>query len=183
MGTFNYNLATFLGELVKKVAPMDYSCSDTFLIDLGNYNIENKFTVSFDVYSLFTNIPLNNTLDLAVKIIFEKSGDLKITRKEFKALFVFSTSKTNFIFQGVIYNQIDGIAMGSPLAHTLVNLFMGFNEEKWLKEFKGASMIYLRFLKTEIVIFALLKHQASQHQIYKGRKIKLVSSIFGHFYF
>ena len=30
VGTFNYNLASFLGELVKKVTPMDHIFSDTF---------------------------------------------------------------------------------------------------------------------------------------------------------
>ena len=69
----------------------------------------------------------------------------------------FSTSKTNFIFDGVIYDQIDGIDMGSPLAPTLANLFMGYNEGKWLSEFgwgglnfiRAMLMTYLRFLKTK----------------------------------
>ena len=68
MGTFKYNLAAFLSELVKKVTPMDHSCSDTFtsLKDLGNQNIEGKFIISFDIPSLFTNIPLEGTAELAV---------------------------------------------------------------------------------------------------------------------
>ena len=74
--------------------------------------------ISFDVSSLFTNIPLEETLDFAVKLIFENSSELKITREELKELFVFCTSKTNFIFDGVIYDQIDGIATGLPLAPT-----------------------------------------------------------------
>ena len=94
---------------------------------MGNRDIEGKFTISFDVSSFFTNIPLYETLDL------------KISRKELKELFVFSTSKINFIFDGVIYDQIDGIAMGSPLAPTLANLFMGYNEGKWLTEFGGGG--------------------------------------------
>ena len=102
-------------------------------------NIEGKFTISFDVSSLFTNIPLEETLDLAVKHIFENNSELKITCEELKELFVFSTSKTNYIFDGVIYNQIDRIAMGSPLAPTLANLFMGYNEGKWLTEFGGGG--------------------------------------------
>ena len=69
----------------------------------------------------------------------ENNSELKITRKELKELFVFSTSKTNFIFDGVIYGQIDGIAMGLPLAPTLANLFMGYNEGKWLSEFGGGG--------------------------------------------
>ena len=37
----------------------------------------------------------------------------------------------------MIYDQIDGIAMGSPLAPTLANLFMGHNETIWINEYTG----------------------------------------------
>ena len=43
------------------------------------------------------------------------------------------TSCTNkkkiFLFNGKFYDQIDGIAMGSPLAPVLANLFMGHNDK------------------------------------------------------
>ena len=82
--------------------PSDYSCSDTFtfLDELKQQNLEGKFTVSFDVCSLFTNIPLDETIDLAVNSILDKKPNLKITKKELRELFVFATSKTNFIFSG-----------------------------------------------------------------------------------
>ena len=44
-------------------------------------------------------------------------------------------SKTHFIFNSKFYNQIDGVAMGSPLAPVLANIFMGFHESKWLNEY------------------------------------------------
>ena len=81
-------------------------------------------------------MPLDETLNLAVDLIFEKYTNLKITKKELFELFTFCTSKTNFLFDGVVYDQIDGIAMGSPLAPTLANLFLGHYEGVWLNEYE-----------------------------------------------
>ena len=39
---------------------------------------------------------------------------------------------THFIFNGKFYNQIDRVAMGSPLAIVLANIFVGFYKSKWL---------------------------------------------------
>ena len=48
------------------------------------------------------------------------------------------------MFDGKIYDQINGIAMGSPLAPTLANLFMGHNEEKWIENFEGVKPVFYR---------------------------------------
>ena len=50
----------------------------------------------------------------AINLIFNHNPNLNITRKELKKLFLFVTSQTHFIFNSKFYNQIDGIAMGSP---------------------------------------------------------------------
>ena len=167
IGTFNYNLASFLGNLVKNITPSEFSSSDTFsfLDDLKKHDIEGKFTVSFDICSLFTNIPLNETIDLAVDLILKKDPKLKITKHELKELFHFATSKTNVIFQGVIYDQIDGIAMGSPLAPTLANLFMGSNETKWLNEYKGQKPNFYRRYVDDI--FATFETESDADSFFK----------------
>ena len=71
------------------------------------------FMVSY-VTSLFTNIPLSETIDLAVNAIFESNTglDLKLGKIELKELFNFATSYTNF-FNGCFYDQVDGVAMSS----------------------------------------------------------------------
>ena len=106
IGTFNYKLAGHLGNLLKDAIPCDYSSSDTFafLKDLKCVDLKDKFTVSYDVCSLFTNLPLEETLDLAVDVIFAKNPNLKISRSELRELFSFCTSKTNFLFDGVVYD-------------------------------------------------------------------------------
>ena len=97
------------------------------------------------VTSLFTNVPLQKTIDTAINLIFNHNPNLNITRKELKKLFLFATSQTHFIFNSKFYNQINGAVMGSPLASVLVNNFMGFHESKGLNEYNlNKSKFYLR---------------------------------------
>ena len=60
IGTFNYNLASFLCDLLSPLVPNDYSCKDTFsfVSQITNENLSKTFLISYDVTSLFTNIPL-----------------------------------------------------------------------------------------------------------------------------
>ena len=55
---------------------------------IKNSNLSKKFHVSYDVTSLFTNIPLQETIDIAINLIFNHNPNLKITRKK---LFLFLT--------------------------------------------------------------------------------------------
>ena len=94
-----------------------------------------KFLVSYNVTSLFTNISLQETIDLAINLIFNHNPNLKITRKELQKLFLFATSQAHFIFNCKFSNQIDGIAMASSVAPILANISMRFHESTWLNEY------------------------------------------------
>ena len=79
---------------------------------------------------------------------------MNITKKELKKLFLFATSQTHFIFNSKFYNQIDGVAMGSPLAPVLANIFMGFYESKWLNEYNlNKPKFYLRYVDDILAAF------------------------------
>ena len=84
IGTFNYNLARFLCDLLSPLVPNDYSCKDTFsfVSQIKNANLSKKFLVSYDVTSLFTNVPLQKTVDIAINLIFNHNPNLNITKKE-----------------------------------------------------------------------------------------------------
>ena len=79
-GTFNYDLAHFLCDLDY------YSCIDTFsfVSKIKNANLSGKFLISYDVTILFTNIPLQETIDIAINLIFSYNPNLNITKKELK---------------------------------------------------------------------------------------------------
>ena len=81
--TFNYNLACFLCDPLSPLVPNDYSCKDTFTFvsQIKNANLSKKFLVSYDVTSLFTNIPLQETIDIAINLIFNHNPNLNITKK------------------------------------------------------------------------------------------------------
>ena len=63
-------------------------------------SVTDKFLISFDVTSLFTNIPLIEAIDIAINLIFEKSPDIKFTKRELCKLFRIATSETHFTFNG-----------------------------------------------------------------------------------
>ena len=109
IGTFNYNLARFLCDLLLPLVPNGYSCKDTFsfVCQIKNANLSGKFLVFYDATSLFTNILLQETIDIAINLILNHNSNLNITRKELKELFLFVASQTHFMFNSKFYNQID----------------------------------------------------------------------------
>ena len=114
IGTYNYNLAKLLCNLLEPHILNDYNATDTFTFvqEINNLPMFGKFLISFDVESLFTNIPLKECIDLTVKYISEGNPDLKLTPSDLKRLFTFATAETHFLFKGSFYDQIDGVAMG-----------------------------------------------------------------------
>ena len=74
IGTFNHNLASFLCDILSPLVPNDYSWKDTFSFVSQTKNVT----------SLFTNIPLQETTDIAINLILNHNPNLNITRKELK---------------------------------------------------------------------------------------------------
>ena len=120
IGTYNYNLAKYLCNLLSPHIPTEHCAADTFTFvqDIQSLSMFDKFMVSFDVESLFTNIPLEECIDLAVNYISKGNPDLKLSEPELRSLFTACsyTAQTHFFFNCSFYDQIDGVAMGSPLS-------------------------------------------------------------------
>ena len=93
IGTYNYNLSKYLCELLSPNLPNEFCTTDTFTFveELKEVSINNKFLVSYDVNSLFTNIPLKETIKLAVGLIKTSNPNLKISSDDLTQLFKFAT--------------------------------------------------------------------------------------------
>ena len=79
---------------------------------------------SVDFDSLFTNIPLEETIDICTNTLFENMEKVGLSKIEFKELLSLATKESYFIFNGQLYKQVDGVAMGSPSGPTLANAFL-----------------------------------------------------------
>ena len=76
---------------------------------------------SLDANSLFTNIPLDEFIDVCVNQFFENTDTVEgFTKSELSQLLSLATKESYFIFNGLLYKQIDGVAMGSPLGHSVI---------------------------------------------------------------
>ena len=79
---------------------------------------------SLDVDSLFTNIPLEETIDTGTNKVFENTERVGLSKIEFEELLSLVTKESYFIFNGKLYKQVYGVAMGSPLGPILAMLFL-----------------------------------------------------------
>ena len=61
---------------------------------------------------------------------FNKKYDLNITKTDFIKLLEVATKHQLFQFEGSLYEQVDRVAMGSPLGPLMANAFMCNIEEK-----------------------------------------------------
>ena len=88
---------------------------------------------SFDVSSMFTYVPLDETIQICLDKLYALPDPPTLPRSVLKVLLEFATKKSHFIFNGGYYDQIDGVVMGSPLGPVLANMiFMCHFEEKWV---------------------------------------------------
>ena len=91
--------------------------------------------VSFDVKSLFTNIPLSFTLNLILESIYadnttEWNG---LNKSRLLKLLSWSTKNTTFQFNNKFHKQLDGVAMGSPIGPLLTDVMMNYVIDKAIK--------------------------------------------------
>ena len=63
--------------------------------------------VSFDVKSLFTNVPPDRTINIILKRIYEdaklQTSEIVLTRSEIKEMLLLCTKKVHFMFNGKTY--------------------------------------------------------------------------------
>ena len=70
INTYNYHFSKFLTDLLDPVIPTSHWTNDsfTFCEELKKANATNSFLISYDVSSLFTSIPLKETIDIHVNL-------------------------------------------------------------------------------------------------------------------
>ena len=95
-------------------------------------NANSYFMCSFDVTNLYTNIPLQETIDIILNYMFFSTNNVVLcfSRKLFSDLFQLAVLNSFFVSNQKLFRQIEGLyivlGMGLPLAPTLANIFYVF---------------------------------------------------------
>ena len=149
-----HNLARFLNVLLEPVLNhfSRFVVKDSFEVieRIRNTDSENTFLSSFDVKKLFTNVPLDEIIQICCEVLYS-IRQLSIKKESFRKLMKVATSGVQFSFNNEIYTQIDGVSMGSPLGPTLANIFMGYLESKMVDELTSQTL-YIRYMDDCLVI-------------------------------
>ena len=156
-GTYNYKLAKWLDEKLKPLSVKDHTVSDIFQFAEELHGMEindHDILVSYDVSSLFTNVPVDETIENIAERAFEndwfnKEHNFNITKTDLIELLRVATKNQLFQFKGDLFEQTDGVAMGSPLGPLMANTkkkhFM-CNIEKQLEARNKMPAFYKRYV-------------------------------------
>ena len=99
------------------------------------------------------NIPLEETIQICLDTLYrdEQIEQPSLPEMLLKKLLLKATSDVEFSFDGIMYRQIDGVAMGSPLGPVLANIFMGHCEVRILE--KCWPLLYDHFIDNTFAEF------------------------------
>ena len=159
IGTATYDLAKYLAQLLKPLSELQYTIKDskTFTKRLKKIRIPRKYKmVSFDVVSLFTKVPLDETIDIIIKRIYDKKEiNTDIPKKEMRELLYLCTKNAHFTLNNKTYFQVDGVAMGSPLGPVLANIFMVELERNIIPALSNDILLWKRYVDDTISFIKL----------------------------
>ena len=156
IGTPSYHLAKYLAKLLSPLSQSEYTISSTkdFIQQIRDVKVpEGHKLISFDVTSLFTNVPLDETINIILNRIYvDKEISTPISRSEMKQLITICTKGVNFTFKGETYRQKDGVAMGSPLGPVLAGIFMVALERQLVPILLSEMPLWRRYVDDTIAI-------------------------------
>ncbi|PFX11771.1 Tetratricopeptide repeat protein 28, partial [Stylophora pistillata] len=144
VNTYNFTLAKWLDEKLKPLSVNRYTITDIFQFadEIKKMRFsECDILISYDVSSLFTNVPLEETINILANKAFTENWfnvtyNMNISRDDLVALLTAATKHQLFQFNGRLCEQIDGVAMRSPLGPLMANIFICSIEEKLEREKK-----------------------------------------------
>ena len=159
VNTFAYDLSAYLANILSPLtgkSEFTVTNSAHFVSTISSETIrDNEIMVSFDVESLFTNVPIDAAVQAALQRL-ENDPSLAdrttLTPAQIADLLTFVLRSTYFQYNGSIYEQKDGAAMGSPVSAVIANLYMESFEEQAITTSSYKPTIWKRYVDDTLTI-------------------------------
>ena len=136
-GSYNQECAKWLLQNLAflREHPTNLKDSFTFVDNIKDKYLHKKVMVSFDIITIFTNIPVDYTVNLILDKLFDndthfvlKGIDKNTTRKWLK----WTVQGSAFSFKGELFEQTDGVAMGGSLSCFVTDVLINHLVDKAL---------------------------------------------------
>ena len=142
-GSAYHGVAQVVANWLSNVPECKINCSTKSICDsLKNIQLnENESILSFDVTSLYTNVPVLEAIERCAELLF-KHVKISVDKETFITLAKIASCDVVMATHDGFYRQIDGLAMGSAPAPFLAN--------GWLSQYdpiiKGEAKLYFRYM-------------------------------------
>ena len=142
-GSVYYNIAKQVASWLSHVPECQINCSTKEVCDtLSTVKLEDdEELISFDVVSLYTNVPVIESINVCADLLFNKFT-LPIDKDTFIVLAKIASCNVLMLTHDGYYTQIEGLAMGSPPAPHLANGWMS----QFDADIRGESKLYFRYM-------------------------------------
>ena len=139
-GSCYYNLAKKVDKWVAVIPGSEIECSASIITqDIKNIILDdNDVLTSFDVTALYTNIPVEEAITLAADKLYDNVNIKQppVDKSTFIELARLSTTNVFLQTHDGVFRQTDGLAMGTPPAMQLSNIWLKQYEPAMFKESK-----------------------------------------------
>ena len=160
-GSSHYLVGKYLARSLYPLTNNEFTLKDSFeaanrIQDISSSLFVNGYKyVSFDAESLFTNVLIKKTINIILTRIYnDHTISTNLKKRSLKKLILDTCTKTAFSFNNIIYEQKDGVSMGSSLGPVMANIIMTELEDKVIKRLinDGTIKFYCRYVDDTLLV-------------------------------
>ena len=170
-GTVTYQTSKELARILKPLvgkSPHHVKNTQDFIDQIKDIHLnQDQCMMSYDVKALFTSVPTTQATNIIKKLLEqdqEPQQRTSLSIENILSLLEFCLNSTCFSFQGKYFEQLEGVAMGSPISPIVANLYRESFEVEAIRSAPHPPYLWKRFVDdTFTIIESSQKNEFLEH--------------------